>query len=76
MLLVFVDELNLWLLSLCLYAKAVRLGSSISRCLHITYAFKGFFPFQNTFLKVEWFWKHFVLFQLSSELQSFETTPV
>lgn len=49
MLSVFVDELNLWLLSLCLYAKAVRLGSSISRCLHITYGFKGIFSLPKHF---------------------------
>lgn len=33
---VFIDELNLWLLSSRLCAKAVRLGSDISGRLHIT----------------------------------------
>jgi len=45
MLPVFVDELDLWLLTLCLCAKAVRLGSDISECFHVVDCLKVFaFP--------------------------------
>lgn len=68
---VFVDELNLCLLSSCLCAKAVRLRSGITGCLHITDRLKVF-VFPNTCLKVEQFWKQILccfsfLQSLSSE---------
>lgn len=68
MLPVFVDELKLWLLSSRLCAKAVRLGSGINECLHITDGLKVFvFPKHlsesGAVLEI-----NFVLFQLASEL--------
>lgn len=68
MLPVFLDKLNMWLLSLYLCAKAVGLGSAVDGCLHITDGFKVFvFPkhLSGSRAVLETI---FVLFQLSSEL--------
>lgn len=66
MLPVFVDELNLWLLSLC--ARAVRLGSGIGGCSHITDGLKVFCLSKTPVRKWAVLETNFVVFQLSSEL--------